>query len=96
MFTKVIVVVDHDVDIHNFSEVVWKTLARWTRKPHVSVGAWSDRYAGPCGADAGYGQRWELMRRASGLGGFRATWQDEILMDSLTKAKIDAIGVAGL
>jgi len=26
MFTKVIVVVDHDVDIHNYSEVVWKTL----------------------------------------------------------------------
>src|SRR5260370_35356673 len=26
MFTKVIVVVDHGVDIHNYSEVVWKTL----------------------------------------------------------------------
>ncbi len=26
MFTKVIVVVDHDVNIHNYSEVVWKTL----------------------------------------------------------------------
>src|SRR5260221_5485435 len=29
MFTKVIVVVDHDVDIHNYGEVVWKTLLRW-------------------------------------------------------------------
>ena len=26
MFTKVVVVVDHDVDIHNSSEVVWKAL----------------------------------------------------------------------
>src|SRR5258708_19542952 len=26
MFTKVILVVDHDVNIHNYSEVVWKTL----------------------------------------------------------------------
>src|SRR5205807_8869338 len=26
MFTKVIVVVDHDVDIHNYNEVVWKAL----------------------------------------------------------------------
>ena len=26
MFTKVIVVVDHDVDVHNYSEVVWKAL----------------------------------------------------------------------
>src|SRR5205807_10341295 len=26
MFTKVLVVVDHDVDIHNYSEVVWKAL----------------------------------------------------------------------
>ena len=26
MFTKVVVVVDHDVDIHNSSELVWKAL----------------------------------------------------------------------
>jgi 4-hydroxy-3-polyprenylbenzoate decarboxylase len=26
MFTKVVVVVDHDVDVHNFREVVWKAL----------------------------------------------------------------------
>jgi 4-hydroxy-3-polyprenylbenzoate decarboxylase len=92
MFTKVIVVVDHDVDIHNFSEVVWKTLCALDPERDVQFvfgptdtldhAARMQDYGSKMGIDAT--RKWASE-------GFTRPWPDEILMDSLTKAKIDAI-----
>jgi len=85
-----------DVDIHNFSEVVWKTLCALDRERDVQVCVWSDPDTlGPCGAGCrDYGvENGRLMRRAqmgASRGIYARPWPDEILMDSLTKAKIDA------
>src|SRR5712675_814143 len=92
MFTKVIVVVDHDVDIHNFSEVVWKTLCALDPERDVQFvfgptdtldhAARMQDYGSKMGIDAT--RKWASE-------GFTRPWPDEILMDSLTKAKIDSI-----
>jgi 4-hydroxy-3-polyprenylbenzoate decarboxylase len=92
MFTKVIVVVDHDVDIHNYSETVWKTLCALDPERDVQfVFGPADTldhatrlqdYGSKMGIDAT--RKWASE-------GFTRRWPDEIRMDVLTKAKIDAI-----
>jgi 4-hydroxy-3-polyprenylbenzoate decarboxylase len=92
MFTKVIVVVDHDVDIHNYSEVVWKTLCALDPERDVQFvlgptdtldhAARMQDYGSKMGVDAT--RKWASE-------GFTRPWPDEIRMDELTKAKIDAI-----
>jgi len=49
---QVIVVVDHDVNIHNYNEVVWKALCALDPELTCSF-RWARGYAGPCGADTG-------------------------------------------
>ncbi len=92
MFTKVIVVVDHDVDIHNYGEVVWKTLCALDPERDVQFvfgpmdtldhAARMQDYGSKMGIDAT--RKWASE-------GFARPWPDEIRMDELTKAKIDAI-----
>jgi len=92
MFTKVIVVVDHDVDIHNFSEVVWKTLCALDPERDVQFVFGPTDTLDHAARMQDYGSKMGLMRHASGRPrDLRGPWPDEILMDSLTKAKIDAI-----
>jgi 4-hydroxy-3-polyprenylbenzoate decarboxylase len=92
MFTKVIVVVDHDVDIHNYGEVVWKTLCALDPERDVQFvlgpmdtldhAARMQDYGSKMGIDAT--RKWASE-------GFTRRWPDEIRMDELTKAKIEAI-----
>jgi len=80
MFTKVIVVVDHDVDIHNYSEVVWKTLCAWTRtRRAISLGHGHAGSRRTCR----FGSKMGLTPR-SGHRRF-ANRADEIVMDENTK-----------
>jgi 4-hydroxy-3-polyprenylbenzoate decarboxylase len=91
MFTKVIVVVDHDVDVHDYSEVVWKALCAIDpeRDAQFSFGpmdtldhaARKQDYGSKMGIDAT--RKWESE-------GFERPWPDEILMDEGTKARITA------
>ena len=92
MFTKVIVVVDHDVEVHNYREVVWKALCAIDpqRDVQFSLGpvdtldhaARLQDYGSKMGIDAT--RKWPTE-------GFDRPWPDEILMDEKTKARIDAI-----
>jgi 4-hydroxy-3-polyprenylbenzoate decarboxylase len=92
MFTKVIVVVDHDVNIHNYSEVVWKTLCALDpeRDVQFSLGpmdtldhaARMQDYGSKMGIDAT--RKWASE-------GFTRPWPDEILMDKATKKKVDGL-----
>src|SRR5207302_3428250 len=66
MFTKVIVVVDHDVNIHNYSEVVGRRSARWIRSGMCSS-HWARwiRWITRRGCRTS-DRRWGSTRRASG------------------------------
>ena len=69
MFTKVIVVVDHDVDVHNYNEVVWKTLVRAGPRARRAIFAWAGGYAGPRAANARF--RFEDGNRRNAQVGIR-------------------------
>jgi 4-hydroxy-3-polyprenylbenzoate decarboxylase len=92
MFTKVIVVVDHDVNVRNYNEVVWKTLCALDpeRDVQFSFGPMDTLdhasrlpdYGSKMGIDAT--RKWKSE-------GFLRPWPDEILMDESTRARIAAI-----
>jgi 4-hydroxy-3-polyprenylbenzoate decarboxylase len=89
MFTKMIVVVDHDVDVHNYNEVVWKALCAVDpeRDVQFSLGpvdtldhaARIQDYGSKMGIDAT--RKWPTE-------GFTRPWPDEILMDAATKKRV--------
>ena len=92
MFTKVVVVVDHDVDVHNYREVVWKALCaidperdvQFVLGPSDSLDHASRRldFGSKMGVDA--------TRKWAGEG-FDRPWPDEIVMNSATKQRVDAL-----
>jgi 4-hydroxy-3-polyprenylbenzoate decarboxylase len=92
MFTKVIVVVDHDVDVHNSGEVVWKALCALDpeRDVQFSLGpvdsldhaARLQDFGSKMGVDAT--RKWASE-------GFTRPWPDEIRMDEATKARMDGL-----
>ena len=98
MFTKVLVVVDHDVNVQSFREVVWKTLCAIDPERDVQMmlgpvdtldhAARIQDFGSKMGIDAT--RKWASE-------GFTRPWPDEIVMDRTTKAKIDALwGSLGL
>jgi 4-hydroxy-3-polyprenylbenzoate decarboxylase len=76
MFTKVIVVVDHDVNVHDYREVVWKALCALDPERDVQD------YGSKMGVDAT--RKWPSE-------GFTRPWPDEILMDEATKKRVEGI-----
>jgi len=98
MFTKVLVVVDHDVNVQSFREVVWKALCTIDPERDVQMmlgpvdtldhAARIQDFGSKMGIDAT--RKWASE-------GFTRPWPDEIVMDRTTKAKIDALwGSLGL
>jgi 4-hydroxy-3-polyprenylbenzoate decarboxylase len=92
MFTKCIVVVDHDVDVHNLREVAWKafnhidperdiqfTLGPVDQLEHASR---LPCFGSKMGVDAT--TKWASE-------GFTRPWPDEIKMDPEVKKKVDAL-----
>ena len=83
MFTKVVVVVDHDVNVQDFREVVWKALCAIDPRARRAIRAGAGGHAGPCLAAPGLrledgNRRHAQMGRAKG---FDRPWPDEIVMD---------------
>ena len=92
MFTKCIVVVDHDVDVHNLREVTWKAfnhidperdiqfvLGPVDQLEHASR---LPNFGSKMGVDAT--RKWPSE-------GFTRPWPDEIKMDPEVKKRVDAI-----
>ncbi len=92
MFTKCIVVVDHDVDVHNLREIAWKAfnhidperdiqfvLGPVDQLEHASR---LPNFGSKMGVDA---------TRKTPSEGFTRPWPDEIKMDQDVKNKIDAL-----
>ena len=92
MFTKVLVVVDHDVNVHDYREVVWKALCaidperdvQFTFGPVDTLdhAARMQDYGSKMGVDAT--RKWPTE-------GFTRPWPGEMLMDEATKARVDAL-----
>ena len=92
MFTKVLVVVDHDVNVQNFREVVWKALCAIDPERDVQMvlgpvdtldhAARMQDFGSHMGIDAT--RKWPSE-------GFQRPWPDEIVMDPQTKARVDAL-----
>ena len=94
MFTKVIVVVDHDVNVQDYKEVVWKTLcaidperdAQFMFGPMDTLdhAARMQDFGSKMGIDAT--RKWPSE-------GFQRPWPDEIKMDETTRARVDQMWV---
>jgi 4-hydroxy-3-polyprenylbenzoate decarboxylase len=92
MFTKCIVVVDDDVDVHNLREVAWKALnhidperdIQFTLGPvdQLEHASRLPSFGSKMGIDATH--KWVSE-------GFTRPWPDEIKMDEATKKKVDGI-----
>ncbi len=92
MFTKVIIVVDHDVNVQDFREVTWKTLCALDPERDVQFvlgptdtldhAARMQDFGSKMGIDAT--RKWRSE-------GFTRPWPDEIRMDEATRARIDAV-----
>src|SRR6202162_782065 len=92
MFTKVIVVVDHDVNVHNYSELVWKTLCALDpeRDVQFSLGPMDTLDHAARMQDFGSKMGIDATRKWASEG-FTRPWPDEILMDEVTKKRVDAL-----
>jgi 4-hydroxy-3-polyprenylbenzoate decarboxylase len=92
MFTKVLVVVDHDVNVHDYREVVWKALCAIDPERDVQFmfgpmdtldhAARMQDFGSKMGVDAT--RKWASE-------GFARPWPDEILTDEKTKARVDGL-----
>ena len=92
MFTKVLVVVDHDVNVHDYREVMWKALCAIDPERDVQFmlgpvdtldhAARMQDFGSKMGVDAT--RKWASE-------GFARPWPDEILMDEKTKARVDGL-----
>jgi 4-hydroxy-3-polyprenylbenzoate decarboxylase len=92
MFTKVIVVVDHDVDVHNYSEVVWKALCAIDPERDVQFNMGPADTLDHASRIQDFGSKMGIdATRKWASEGFARPWPDEILMDAGTKARIDSL-----
>jgi 4-hydroxy-3-polyprenylbenzoate decarboxylase len=92
MFTKVIVVVDHDVNVHDYKEVMWKALCAIDPERDVQFmfgpvdtldhAARMQDYGSKMGVDAT--RKWASE-------GFARPWPDEMKVDEGTKARVESI-----
>jgi 4-hydroxy-3-polyprenylbenzoate decarboxylase len=92
MFTKVLVVVDHDVDVHDYREVAWKALCAIDpqRDVQFSLGPVDTLDHAARMQDLGSKMGVDATRKWPSEG-FARPWPDEILMDEKTKARVDAL-----
>lgn len=92
MFTKVIIVVDHDVNVQDSREVVWKALCAIDPERDIQFvlgpvdtldhAARRQDYGSKMGIDAT--RKWPEE-------GYSGRWPDEIKMDAGTKERVDAL-----
>jgi 4-hydroxy-3-polyprenylbenzoate decarboxylase len=92
MFTKCLVVVDHDVNVHDSGEVAWKALnhidperdIQFTLGPvdQLEHASRLPNFGSKMGVDAT--RKWASE-------GFTRPWPDEIVMDPEVKKKVDAL-----
>ncbi|MFQ5663824.1 MAG: menaquinone biosynthesis decarboxylase [Terriglobia bacterium] len=93
MFTKVLVVVDDDVNVHDPRQVTWKALCALDpeRDVHFSLGPVDTLDHAARLPDFGSHMGIDATRKWAGEGYSRGPWPDEIRMDEETKRRIDGL-----
>ncbi len=100
MFTKVLVVVDHDVNVQDYREVVWKTLCAIDpeRDVQFSLGPMDTLDHAARLQDFGSKMGIDATRKWASEG-FHRPWPDQIVMSAEVKQRVDALwsrlGLAG-
>ncbi|HEV1993709.1 MAG TPA: menaquinone biosynthesis decarboxylase [Candidatus Acidoferrum sp.] len=92
MFTKVIVVVDHDVNVQDYREVVWKTLCAIDpeRDIQFSLGPMDTLDHAARMQDFGSKMGIDATRKWASEG-FARPWPDQVVMSADVKQRIDAL-----
>jgi len=89
MVSKVIVVVDADVNIRDYSELTWKFSTTSTRTGH-RIRHGTHRDSGPRQPPAKYGSKMGIDgTRKWPEEGFTRVWPDEIIMEETVKRLVD-------
>ena len=92
MFTKVVVVVDHDVDVQNYREVVWKALCAIDPERDVQFNFGPADTLDHASRIQDFGSKMGVdATRKWPTEGFARPWPDEIVMDKTTADRVDAI-----
>jgi 4-hydroxy-3-polyprenylbenzoate decarboxylase len=90
MFTKCIVVVDADVDVHNLGEVAWKALNHIDPERDIQFTLGPVDQLEHASRLPSYGSKMGIDATAKWPGeGFTRPWPDEIKMDEATKHRVD-------
>ena len=90
MFTKVIVVVDEDVDIHNDAEVVWKVLNHIDPQRDMEFALGPVETLDHASREACYGSHVGVdATRKMPEEGFHREWPDEIVMSAEVKSLVE-------
>jgi len=92
MFTKVVVVVDHDVDVQKSREVVWKTLCAIDPERDIQFAMGPVDTLDHAARMQDYGSKMGIdATRKWASEGYAGRWPDEIRMDDHTKARVDSL-----
>ncbi|HEV2500831.1 MAG TPA: menaquinone biosynthesis decarboxylase [Terriglobia bacterium] len=92
MFTKCIVVVDHDVDVHNTREVAWKALNHIDPERDIQFMLGPVDQLEHASRLPNFGSKMGIdATRKQPSEGFTRPWPDEITMDEATRNKVDQI-----
>jgi 4-hydroxy-3-polyprenylbenzoate decarboxylase len=98
MFTKVVVVVDHDVNVQNFREVAWKALCAIDPERDVQFVLGPADTLDHAARQQDFGSKMGIdATRKWASEGFERPWPEEIRMNQATQQRIDALwGKLGL
>jgi len=92
MFTKVLVIVDHDVNVQNFREVVWKSLCAIDPERDVQFSFGPADTLDHAARLQDYGSKMGIDATRKWLSeGFARPWPDEIKMSPEVRARVDAM-----
>ena len=93
MFTKVIVVVDEDVNVHDPSEVTWKALAAIDPERDIEFHMGPADTLDHASRQLDYGSHIgvDATRKWASEGYERGEWPKEIEMDPATKSRVDRL-----
>jgi 4-hydroxy-3-polyprenylbenzoate decarboxylase len=92
MFTKVLVIVDHDVDVQNPREVVWKSLCALDPERDVQFTFGPVDTLDHAARMQDYGSKMGIDATRKTLSeGFTRPWPDEIRMSKEVKSRVDSM-----
>jgi 4-hydroxy-3-polyprenylbenzoate decarboxylase len=92
MFTKCIVVVDHDVNVHNLREVAWKAFNHIDPERDIQFVLGPVDQLEHASRLSNFGSKMGIdATRKWATEGFNRPWPDEIVMDAETKKKVESL-----